>query len=279
MAHTFISHAFDDVDIAMELCDALEESGVKCWIAPRDLSPGSNWGEEVQRVAKSSLTHVLLLSSRCRKSSQILRELECANTSMVPIFVVRIEDVRPSLAMRVYLSAASSFDAFPPDSQHDVFRKLARAIRPAQPASRVRDNGSTKGGGRSRGYVFISYVRYDRPFAERLLKVFEELEYAYWDYGGSERNYEIALYRELEERIENAVAFICVISEHWRDSDWGLAEYIYAREAKVPVFVVQASALTRPMPIIVNLQTRIDMSNDFEWGARILREELRKKGL
>jgi hypothetical protein len=281
VTHTFVSHAIDEVDVAMDLCTILEDSHVKCWIAPRDLNPGSNWGDEVERAARACLSYVLVLSIRSNRSGQVLRELQIASEKMIPMFVVRIEDIRPVLAMRIYLSAARSFDAFPPHECESAFRDLARAIRPVVPASTLPSPGSTleRASAESRGYVFISYVRADRPFAARILNVFEQRRYAYWDYGGSERNYDIALYRELEERIENAVAFICVISDHWRDSDWGLAEYIYAREANVPVFVVQASPLTRPMPIIVNLQTRIDMSGDFEGGARILHDELKKKGL
>jgi hypothetical protein len=70
-----------------------------------------------------------------------------------------------------------------------------------------------------------------------------------------------------------------IVSDDWRKSEWVASEFIYAREAIIPIFVIQAKKLTRPLPILLNLQTRIDMSGDFDRGAETLALELSKKGL
>ncbi|MBV8226902.1 MAG: toll/interleukin-1 receptor domain-containing protein [Verrucomicrobia bacterium] len=46
MSHdVFISHSSADKRAADAACALLETRGIKCWIAPRDIRPGSDWGE------------------------------------------------------------------------------------------------------------------------------------------------------------------------------------------------------------------------------------------
>lgn len=148
----------------------------------------------------------------------------------------------------------------------------AEKIRLEPPPRRTSGDGS-------KGYVFMSYVRRDADFVEKLRHILKEKQYGYWDYLMGDRDYHVALYRELEERIDGAVAFMTIVSDLWRDSEWVAAEFIYAREAKKPIFVIEAKPLSRPLPILLNLQTRISMADGFDRGARILLEELNKEGL
>ena len=131
---------------------------------------------------------------------------------------------------------------------------------------------------KAKGYVFISHNQTYIDFVEQFKVILKRRGYAYWDYSESERDYHSALYRELEEKIEAAAAFMCVVTDNWRETEWPAAEYIYAKEAKVPVFVIQAKKSSRPVPIILNQQTRIDMATNFERGSAVLEHELDKKG-
>ncbi len=38
----FISYAHEDKAIADAICAKLEENKIRCWIAPRDITPGKN---------------------------------------------------------------------------------------------------------------------------------------------------------------------------------------------------------------------------------------------
>jgi hypothetical protein len=50
MAHdVFISHSNSDRAVAGAMCSRLEQAGVRCWMAPRDVRPGRNWGSEIIR--------------------------------------------------------------------------------------------------------------------------------------------------------------------------------------------------------------------------------------
>jgi hypothetical protein len=114
---------------------------------------------------------------------------------------------------------------------------------------------------------------------QKLKGFLKDRGYAYWDYLESERDYHMELYRELETKIEEATVFLCILSDSWRDTLWTAREYVYAEEAGVPFFIIQAKPLKRATPILLNLQTRIDMATDFEKGLQVLGSELDKKGL
>ncbi len=280
MASVFVSCSSKEISTGLKLCEVLESAGISCWMAARDLSPGTNWGEAIAKAIQGSRAHVLLLSSHSAESPQVLREVEFAAREGIPIFPVRIEDVRPAGRLEFRLSSLQLFDALQPP-RDEAFRTVAgmigRVLPP--PAFPPPKQPCTPEGRKSRGYVFLSYVRDDRPFVERLIALFQERGYAYWDYVGGERDYHGALYHELEERIDSAVAFICVVSDSWRTSEWGASEYVYAKEAGIPIFVEQATRLQRPVPLLLNLRTRIDMSGDFQRAAGVLDQELKRKGL
>ncbi|MFN2598216.1 MAG: toll/interleukin-1 receptor domain-containing protein [Pyrinomonadaceae bacterium] len=120
MAHeVFISHSSGDKATADAVCAALEASGVRCWIAPRDILPGQSWAEAIVNAISASRVMVVILSSRSNSSNQVLREVERAVTKGVVIVPFRIEDVQPTQAMEYYLSTPHWLDALtPPLEQH-----------------------------------------------------------------------------------------------------------------------------------------------------------------
>ena len=67
----FISHASQDKNIVDSACAVLEQHGLKCWVAPRDILPGVNWAEAILAAIGSSRVMLLVFSglptvrSRC----------------------------------------------------------------------------------------------------------------------------------------------------------------------------------------------------------------------
>lgn len=278
----FISHASDDAKVARALSEGLERLGFRCWLAPRDVQPGAPYGSAIEDAITSSQALILILSSKSNASLHVTREVELAVQREIPVVPYKIDDVAPSGAMELFLASRQWFEGEATDlDKHptklaEILRQIIPDVIPTRPTAEPRP---TEKEDESRGYVFISYVRSDSDFVQKLRKVFESKRYGYWDYVVGDRDYHGTLYRELEERIDGAVAFMAIVSDDWRNSDWVASEFIYARESAIPVFVIQAKKLSRPLPILLNLQTRIDMSEDFERGARTLAEELSRKGL
>ena len=99
MAHqVFVSYASPDGAAAQAICQALEDAGVRCWIAPRDISPGSQWGGSIVEAIKASKAVVVVFSEKSNASPQVSREMECAVAERLPLVPVRIDDCTYALS-------------------------------------------------------------------------------------------------------------------------------------------------------------------------------------
>lgn len=124
----FISHSSTDKQFGEEVCRFLEANDIACWIAPRDVMPGKNYGAAILEAIAECEIFILLLSSSSNKSGQVVREVERAASSNSIIIPVRIEDVHPSHDLEFYVSAAHWLDALtPPLEKH--LQSLLRAIQ------------------------------------------------------------------------------------------------------------------------------------------------------
>jgi tetratricopeptide (TPR) repeat protein len=108
----FISHAKADAKKAQGIASALEERGLRCWIAPRDVTAGRAYGDEIIRGIGASRNFVLVLSSASNDSAFVAREVERAASKKKPIFAVRIADVEPAPALELFVSGTQWIDAF-----------------------------------------------------------------------------------------------------------------------------------------------------------------------
>lgn len=62
MTHdVFVSYSIKDILVADAVVDGLEKKGIHCWIAPRDIVPGSSWGQAINDAIDGSKAMVILL--------------------------------------------------------------------------------------------------------------------------------------------------------------------------------------------------------------------------
>ena len=129
MAHdVFVSHSAKDKTISDALVARLEAEGIRCWVAPRDVVPGADWGESIIDAIESSRIMVLIFSASANGSPQIKREIERAVDKGVYTIPFRIEEVQPTKALEYFISSAHWLDAFSqPLAQH--LDSLARTIK------------------------------------------------------------------------------------------------------------------------------------------------------
>ena len=124
----FISYAGPDKDTAYRLCRLLEEQGIGCWIAPRDVTPGVDYGESIIRAIETTAATVLLLSDHANASVHVKHELERATSKRKRVIPIRIADVRPASSLELHLATLHWLDAFrlSPDQ---VAAQLASVLR------------------------------------------------------------------------------------------------------------------------------------------------------
>lgn len=120
MAHdVFISHSSHDRAVAEQARAALEAAGHVCWIAPRDITPGQDYGEAIVDAIRACPIFLLIVSSASVGSPQVRRETERAANADSAIIPFRIEDVQPSKALEFFISSAHWLDAItPPLERH-----------------------------------------------------------------------------------------------------------------------------------------------------------------
>jgi hypothetical protein len=112
MAHdVFISHSSIDKTTADAVCATLESNGIRCWIAPRDVTPAMEWGLCIVNAIEECRIMVLVFSTNADDSSQIHREVECAVNHGVAILPFRIEDVLPGKALEYFIGDVHWLDA------------------------------------------------------------------------------------------------------------------------------------------------------------------------
>lgn len=126
MAHdVFVSYAKGDQAVADAVREALEEAGIRCWIAPRDIVAGRHWSGAIIRAISASRIMVLVFSERANASVQILREVERASDSRVVIVPFRIEETVPTDDLAYFISAQHWLDAFTPPLEAHLRRLVS----------------------------------------------------------------------------------------------------------------------------------------------------------
>ncbi len=124
----FISYSHVTEATADAACSALEAAGIRCWIAPRDIVPGREWGAAIVEAIDHCRVMVLIFSSSANESKQIYREVERAISNGVPVVPMRIEDVRPTELLAYFMNAVHWLDALtPPIESH--LQRLAEAVK------------------------------------------------------------------------------------------------------------------------------------------------------
>jgi len=109
--HIFISYSSKNKVIADAVCHKLEERKMKCWMAPRDITPGANYAEELIKAIDNSTLFVLIFSEDSNKSPHVLRECERAVSRGIPIVPFRISDILPGEALQYFIGPQHWLDA------------------------------------------------------------------------------------------------------------------------------------------------------------------------
>lgn len=139
----FISYSSKDKPIADAICATLESRSIRCWMAPRDVLPGTNYPRAIIDAIESSKIMVLIFSSHSNSSPHVVRELSHAVSKGVIIIPFRIEDIQPSKDMEYLIGIPHWLDAMTqPLEQHVI--KLSQTIQFLLQEPKKGDTGGSK---------------------------------------------------------------------------------------------------------------------------------------
>jgi TolB-like protein len=107
----FISYASQDAVTSDAIVSALERRGFKCWIAPRDVTPGELYAGAIVHAIDASKATVLILSQHSAASPHVIREVERAASKRHPLVSLRIDRAPLPADLEYFLNASQWLDA------------------------------------------------------------------------------------------------------------------------------------------------------------------------
>src|SRR5271155_96926 len=129
MAHdVFISHSSTEKQVADTICAFLESKGISCWIAPRNILPGEEWGDSILRGINACHVMVLIFSKAANDSGPVRSEVDRAMNSRKVLSPFRIENVSPTGAMEFHIGRRHWLEAYTPPMERHL-DLLVRAVR------------------------------------------------------------------------------------------------------------------------------------------------------
>jgi formylglycine-generating enzyme required for sulfatase activity len=112
MQHSiFISYSSSDKAVADRICAALEEAEYGCWIAPRDIEPGTDYPAAILGGLQQARALVVIVSEAALASPHILSEVGHAFSEKKPIIPFRLSAATLPPNFDYFLSTSQWLDA------------------------------------------------------------------------------------------------------------------------------------------------------------------------
>lgn len=144
----FVSYASQDREAAERLTKEVEDRGMPCWLAPRDVPFGSNFGAAIIDAIETTEVFVVLLSANANNSLHVANEIERAVNYRKTIIPLRLENVLPSRPIELHISARQWVDLFDSKDQREHnMRRFLDALRNVLRSWLVPDLPPLQGGG------------------------------------------------------------------------------------------------------------------------------------
>lgn len=109
----FISYSSRDQKIAEGVCAYLEQHGIRCFVAYRDIPRGVVWAGAIVDALEHSQMMLVLFSKHFNDSQQVDREIELAAEQGMSILTFRLSEDDFTGAKKYYLKNLNWIDAFP----------------------------------------------------------------------------------------------------------------------------------------------------------------------
>lgn len=145
----FISYSKEDKATAEAICRGLEESGVRCWIAPRDISEGEDWTAAIMEGMNQCRVMVMVFSGHTNLSPHVHREVSHAFKRGLTVIPFRVEDTAASDRFQYYLDSVQWLNAFPPPIEKYLPRLTERVNRLLSQQTVADVEGDGRGNGKA----------------------------------------------------------------------------------------------------------------------------------
>ncbi len=139
----FLSYSSHDAAAAMEVCSALEAAGITCWIAPRDIPGGADYGDIIDKAIIGCGAFVVIFSAHSNASQWVRGEVNLAFTENKPIVPYRLDDAPLTGAMRLILNQMHWLDARNDSNCKELAATVKRMLNTAGTTSATNNTNPT----------------------------------------------------------------------------------------------------------------------------------------
>jgi tetratricopeptide (TPR) repeat protein len=127
MTHdVFISYSSKDKHVTDYICANIEGAGIRCWIAPRDISPGEDWPTAIANAIPQCRVMVLVFTANSNESKDVGNEIHLVANNNLVIIPFKIENVQPEPGKKYYLARTHWLDAVNPPTQKQINFLISR---------------------------------------------------------------------------------------------------------------------------------------------------------
>ena len=123
----FISHAHQYLPIAQEICNKLEENGISCWIAPRNITSCDWAGSIIDGLSRADI-FIFIVGEYSINSPECLKELTEATRRCSYIIPFKVDNTDLSPTMRYHLAPTHWLDASVPPLERHIDELVQRVL-------------------------------------------------------------------------------------------------------------------------------------------------------
>ena len=123
----FISHSSADKRLAELVCRSLEENGIPCWIAPRDIA-SSDWAGSIMHGLRDSEVFVVILSENSIPSPEVLKEVTEATRICRYLIPFKVDGGVLNDRLQYHLGPCHWLDAAAPPIEARVEELIERIV-------------------------------------------------------------------------------------------------------------------------------------------------------
>ena len=276
----YICYSTRNKDVADKTCHVLEQNNIKCWIAPRDLTSGKIFADEIQGAIKSAKLVVLVFSRDSQESKYVNNEIDLAFSKNKPILAFNIDGSFPEKKMEYYLRNCKWLEGYPnPEAALEPLVKDAltllnepntKTILTEEPAKEfsVKNKYNKK-----HPDVFISYSENDKSAAGEICDSMEDRGIYCWL---KHRNTGTDIVEDITDAIKNSKAFVLIYSRHSKNSNFNTTEVDMAFSYDIPILAIKIdeSELEGTFAFYLSNKQLIDAHSNFKKGVDSLIEDI-----
>ena len=122
----FISYSSQDKEAAQAICHVLEQNEIRCWMAPRNIPPGTDYGDVIDDAIGSCKVVVVIFSETAAQSQYVKSEINIAFEEQKTIIPFRLDETPLKGQNRLILNKTHWIDAYP--DYKTKFNDLVRAV-------------------------------------------------------------------------------------------------------------------------------------------------------